>query len=58
MNDQFNRRNFIKRASLMPLCAAAGMGLGSVPALAAEPIKRCGGPMLKVSLNAYSFAGS
>src|ERR1035437_3688615 len=40
----------------MPLCAAAGMGLGNVPALAAEPIKRCGGPMLKVSLNAYSFA--
>jgi sugar phosphate isomerase/epimerase len=40
----------------MPLCAAAGVGLGSVPALAAEPIRRCGGPMLKVSLNAYSFA--
>ena len=56
MNDQFSRRYFIKRASLMPLCAAAGMGLGSVPALAAEPIKRCGGPMLKISLNAYSFA--
>jgi sugar phosphate isomerase/epimerase len=56
MNDQFSRRNFIKRASLVPLCAATGLGLGSVPAFAAEPIKRCGGPMLKVSLNAYSFA--
>jgi sugar phosphate isomerase/epimerase len=56
MNDQFNRRNFIKRASLVPLCAAAGMRLGNVPAFGAEPIKRCGGPMLKISLNAYSFA--
>jgi sugar phosphate isomerase/epimerase len=56
MNDQFNRRNFIKRASLAPLCAAAGMGLGNVPAFGTEPIKRCGGPMLKISLNAYSFA--
>jgi len=55
MNEQFNRRSFIKRASLMPLCAAAGMGLGNLPAVAAEPIKRCGGCMLKVSLNAYSF---
>lgn len=56
MNEQFSRRSFIKRASLAPLCAAAGMGLGNVPAFAAEPIKRCGGPMLKISLNAYSFA--
>jgi sugar phosphate isomerase/epimerase len=56
MNEQFNRRSFIKRASLAPLCAAAGMGLGNVPAFGAEPIKRCGGPMLKISLNAYSFA--
>jgi len=56
MNDQFNRRNFIKRASLVPLCAAAGLGVGDIPASATEPIKRCGGSMLKISLNAYSFA--
>jgi hypothetical protein len=56
MNAQFNRRDFIKRASLVPPCTAAGMGLGNVPAFGAEAIKRCGGPMLKVGLNAYFFA--
>jgi sugar phosphate isomerase/epimerase len=36
------------------MCAVAGVGLES--AVAMEPIQRCGGPRLKVSLNAYSFA--
>ncbi|HAO77705.1 MAG TPA: sugar phosphate isomerase/epimerase [Verrucomicrobia subdivision 3 bacterium] len=55
MNKKFNRRDFIKGASLLPLCAA-GIGLGTVSAMAIEPIKRAGGSTLKVSCNAYSFA--
>src|SRR5580704_4773246 len=55
MNKKFNRRGFLKSASLLPLCTA-GLGLGTVSsALAIEPIKRVGGPSLKVSCNAYSF---
>ncbi len=52
--NQHSRRDFIKGASLLPLCAA-GAGLGTVSALAFEPIKRVGGSALKVSCNAYSF---
>lgn len=55
MNNKFNRRDFIKSASVLPLCAA-GIGLGTVSAMAIEPIKRAGGSALKVSCNAYSFA--
>lgn len=55
MSDNYNRRDFLKTAGLLPFAAAAG--LGSIPAFAApQPIKREGGPMLKVSLNAYSFS--
>ena len=51
-----NRREFLKRAGLLPL-AAASMQLGCLPAFAEpQPIQRSGGPMLKVSLNAYSFS--
>jgi sugar phosphate isomerase/epimerase len=56
MNDRLNRRHFLKSASLLPLCTASSLHLAGTPAQAAEPIKRCGGPMLKISLNAYSFA--
>ena len=55
MNHQYSRRSFLKSASILPLCAA-GIGLGTVSALAVEPIKRVGGSSLKVSCNAYSFA--
>jgi sugar phosphate isomerase/epimerase len=55
MNNKFNRRDFLKSASVLPLCAA-GIGLGTVSAMAIEPIKRAGGSALKVSCNAYSFA--
>lgn len=42
---------------MLPLAAAAGSALTGATAFAAvEPIKRVGGPMLKVSCNAYSFA--
>src|SRR2546429_10001259 len=56
MNHEFNRRDFIKRASLLPLCTT-GVGLGAVSAMAIEPIKRAGGSNLKTALNAYSFTG-
>jgi sugar phosphate isomerase/epimerase len=40
----------------LPLSAAVGVGLaGASPAPAAAPIKRVGGPLLRTSLNAYSF---
>jgi hypothetical protein len=49
------RRNFLKVLTLLPLVTASG--LGAAPGFAeALPIKRAGGPLLKVSLNAYSFS--
>lgn len=49
------RRSFLKGLTLLPLVTASG--LGAAPSFAeAVPIKRAGGPMLKVSLNAYSFS--
>jgi sugar phosphate isomerase/epimerase len=52
-----NRRNFLAHASLWPLGAGIGVGLGGAGrATAAQPpIKRVGGSALKTSLNAYSF---
>jgi sugar phosphate isomerase/epimerase len=55
MSNRFNRRGFIKSASLLPL-SAAGVSLGVSTANAIDPIKRAGGSALKVSCNAYSFA--
>jgi len=56
MHNQLRRRDFLKRASLLPLCVATGLSLPGTPASALEPIKRSGGPRLKVALNAYSFS--
>jgi sugar phosphate isomerase/epimerase len=53
VDQQLNRRNFLTRASLLPL-GAAGLCVGA-SASAQTPIKRAGGPKLKTSLNAYSF---
>jgi sugar phosphate isomerase/epimerase len=47
-----SRRDFLTSAALLPFAAAMG---GSVLAVAAPP-QRTGGPHLKLSLNAYSFA--
>jgi len=56
MNDEHSRRDFLKRASLLPFCAATAMtGPTGAASAAIEPIKRAGGPALKVSCNAYSF---
>ena len=49
-----SRRAFLKTSALLPL--AAGAVLQSVTHAAIAPPKRPGGPNLKLSLNAYSFA--
>jgi sugar phosphate isomerase/epimerase len=56
MHHSIHRRDFLKSASLLPLCAATGLSLASTSASAMEPIKRSGGPRLKIGLNAYSFS--
>jgi len=55
--NRYNRREFIKSASLLPFAAATVAGLGNSLSLfaAEDPGKRAGGPHLKISLNAYSF---
>ncbi len=55
MLENLSRRDFLNRASFLPIGAAVGVGLGANGALAQTPIKRARGPNLKVSLNAYSF---
>jgi sugar phosphate isomerase/epimerase len=55
MNEPYSRRNFLKRASVLPVCAATVFGLGELSAPAVEPVKRVGGSSLKISCNAYSF---
>jgi sugar phosphate isomerase/epimerase len=57
MNQSPSRRRFLKTASLLTAVGAAG-GIGgfAASALAQQPIERIGGPALKISLNAYSFA--
>jgi sugar phosphate isomerase/epimerase len=57
VDELLSRRSFLNRAPLLPLGAAAAIGLwdGRGPAFAKTPIKRAGGPKLKTSLNAYSF---
>jgi sugar phosphate isomerase/epimerase len=49
-----SRRAFVKRAALLPFCAAAAFN--GFNAEARPPVKRAGGAALKVSLNAYSFS--
>jgi sugar phosphate isomerase/epimerase len=56
MDAKLDRRDFLRRASAVPLGAAVGVGLGAGAAVAETPIKRAGGPKLKLSLNAYSFS--
>ena len=51
----------VEHLSEMPRCSPAalprgGMGIADSTASAQTPIKRGGGPKLKISLNAYSFA--
>ena len=56
MDSGFNRRDLLKSSFLLPLCAATGIEPLGVSACAQTPIKRVGGPKLKISLNAYSFS--
>src|SRR5579859_3194957 len=55
MNLDCNRRDFLKKAALLPLCAAAGLELTPSASADQQPIKRVGDACLKVALNAYSF---
>jgi hypothetical protein len=57
MSDIISRRHFLKRASLLPLCAAWVPLDGSGPAIQAgtKPRGNAASAALKVSLNAYSF---
>jgi sugar phosphate isomerase/epimerase len=57
VTDHLSRRDFLHRAALLPIGAAAGVGVGGAVGLARAqtPIKRIGGSKLKTSLNAYSF---
>lgn len=56
MDQSINRREMLRRSSLLPLGAGLGAVLGASGAPAQTPIKRGGGPKLKTSLNAYSFS--
>jgi sugar phosphate isomerase/epimerase len=64
MTQSTSRRSFLKGAAALPLApvatgglVSAAFGLGGTPAFAAvEPVKRVGGPAVKFSCNAYSFA--
>ena len=55
VNQNLNRRDFLHGTTVLPLLAGAGASFANLPLEAAEPIKRVGGPNLKISLNAYSF---
>jgi sugar phosphate isomerase/epimerase len=58
VSEKLDRRGFFKRSAVASLGAAVGLGGGSAlrPVSAQTPIARVGGPVLKLSLNAYSFA--
>lgn len=49
-----SRRAFLKTSALLPVAASLALPTGAPGAIA--PPKRIGGPNLKLSLNAYSFA--
>ncbi len=53
---KIDRRNFIQHIASGALATTAVGLAGSYAIAATEPVKRAGGPRLKVSLNAYSFS--
>ena len=58
MPTTFNRRCFLKTATLLPFAAAGFAALGGALAEGTkQPIKRVGGSNLKISINAFSFTG-
>ena len=50
-----NRRNFLKKAALLPLAAVSFPLVTATATATVTPIKRAGRSHLKTSLNAYSF---
>jgi sugar phosphate isomerase/epimerase len=56
MKHGIHRRDFLRRASLLSLASAAGLGgAGALARAELLPVKRTGGARFKLSLNAYSF---
>jgi sugar phosphate isomerase/epimerase len=53
---EMDRRQFVQKVASGAIAATAVGLTGSWTAAATEPVKRSGGPRLKVSLNAYSFS--
>jgi sugar phosphate isomerase/epimerase len=51
-----NRRGFLRSAAVASLAVTTGDLFRRTASAAVEPIKRTGGPYLKLSLNAYSFS--
>ena len=55
ISDTFSRRDFLRTASVVGAATLAGSLTPGALRAAFAPIRRVGGPNLKVSLNAYSF---
>jgi len=56
MSSHASRRDFLKKAAIVPVATAAIAGFPfGIAEAAMEPIPRAGGAYLKTSLNAYSF---
>ncbi|HWL16901.1 MAG TPA: sugar phosphate isomerase/epimerase family protein [Opitutus sp.] len=56
MTLQTSRRTFLKSASLLSIAGLTGIPGLNLAQAAIAPVPRVGGPRLKLSLNAYSFA--
>lgn len=55
MENEINRRRFLKSSKLIPALVASGVALKSGPGFSQTKVKRTGGAKLKVSCNLYSF---
>ncbi len=56
MHTRSSRRRFLAQSTLIPACLFAGGNLTSSALAALNPVRRVGGPHIKVALNAYSFS--
>jgi len=55
MNNEINRRNFLKKSAVIPVIAASGVSLNTKKSYSQTKIKRIGNPSIKVSCCAYSY---
>jgi sugar phosphate isomerase/epimerase len=56
MHTRSSRRRFLAQSTLIPASLFAGGNLTSPVLAALNPVRRSGGPRIKVALNAYSFS--